>query len=92
MVALIGKINTLVLAISTKKSGTEYFISNVHNLNREELILPVRHMREWKDPLGRFNGNLIVDQNHSFIFGIGGFDFYHNDSLPYISCFLNCRW
>lgn len=35
MVGLIGKINTLVIAIPTKEHGTLYFVANIHDLNRE---------------------------------------------------------
>lgn len=49
-------------------------------------------MREWRDPQGRFNGSLVVDQKTNSIFVIGGFDSHKNDSLEFISCFIRCKW
>lgn len=45
MVGLIGKINTLVIAMPSTEPSTDYFIANIHNLDREEKVLTLKHMR-----------------------------------------------
>lgn len=52
----------------------------------------VKEVPEWRDALGRYGGKLVVDQESNNVYCIGGFDRDNNDSLDYISCFLNCRW
>ncbi len=92
MIGFLGELNTLVFAVSLS-GATEYYVSKVdQHYSKEEGVLRVVRMREWRDPQGRFNGSLVVDQKSNSIFVIGGYDHTRNDSLDFISCFLKCRW
>jgi hypothetical protein len=92
MVNFLGERNTLVFAVPLP-GATEYYVSNLgHHFSLDEQLLRLVHMKDWKDPQGRFNGSMVVDQKTSSVFVIGGFDPHKNDSLEYISCFLKCRW
>lgn len=92
MIGFLGDLNTLVFAVP-KAGATEYYVSNVsQHLSKEEGVLRVVHMREWRDPQGRFSGSLVVDQKSGSVFVIGGYDHFRNDSLDFISCFIKCRW
>lgn len=92
MINFVGEANTLVFAVPISGS-TEYYVSNLNfHFSSDEKILKIVHMKDWKDPLGRYHGSLVVDQKSSTVFAIGGYDIHKNDSLEYISCFLKCRW
>jgi hypothetical protein len=92
MVGFLGELNTLVFVVPLP-GATEYYVSKVdQHFSREEGVLRVVHMREWRDPQGRFNGSLVVDQKSGSVFAIGGYDHTKNDSLEFISCFIKCRW
>jgi len=74
MVGFLGELNTLLFVVPLP-GITEYFVAKVdQHFSREEATLRVILMREWRDPLGRFNGSLVVDQRSSSIFVIGGYD------------------
>lgn len=73
--------------------ATEYYVSKVdQHFSKEEGLLRLVRMREWRDQQGRFNGSLVVDQKSNSFFVIGGYDHTKNDSLDFISCFIKCRW
>lgn len=92
MINFIGDINTLIIALPLSGS-TEYYVANLnYHFNNDEKILRVIHMKDWKDPQGRYHGSLVVDQKSCSVFVIGGYDIHKNDSLDYITCFLKCRW
>lgn len=74
MVGFLGELNTLLFVVPLP-GITEYFVAKVdQHFSREDATLRVILMREWRDPLGRFNGSLVVDQKSSSIFVIGGYD------------------
>jgi hypothetical protein len=94
MIGFLGELNTLVFAVPHPKEGvTDYYVANIgQHLSREEAVLRVVLMKEWRDPQCRFNASLVIDQKSSSVFVIGGYDHIKNDSLEYISCFIKCRW